>query len=162
MAPELVPATPADAPRIAGLLNAISDQHYGEADLTAAEVATWFEHEELEVLLAESNGRLIGYADRWREAERDRAWLDVRALEGEVDAGARLLRESERRAQPDVDPGALAMTYVAGVDETMRGVVEAAGYTAIRSSYRMSIALDALPGPRMAGRSRGGDLYTRG
>ena len=144
---ELVPASTADAPRIASLLNAISEQHYGEADLTAAEVATWFDHEELEVLLAESNGRLVGYGDRWREAERDRAWLDVRVLEGEVDAGAELLRESERRALPDVDPGALAMTYVAGVDETMRDVVEAAGYTAIRSSYRMSIALDAPPAP---------------
>ena len=147
MEPELVLASSADAPRIADLLNAISEQHYGEADLTAAEVATWFEHEEMEVLLAEANGRLVGYADRWREAERDRAWLDVRAPEGEVDTGALLLRESERRAEPDVDPGALAMTYVAGVDETMRGVVEAAGYTSIRSAYRMSIALEAPPAP---------------
>ena len=144
---ELLPASPADAPRIAELLNAISEQHYGEADLTAAEVATWFEHEELEVLLAEEGGRLVGYADRWREAERDRAWLDVRALAGEAEAGASLLRESERRAQPDVDPGALAMAYVASVDETMRGVVEAAGYTAIRASYRMSMALDAPVAP---------------
>lgn len=139
-------ATEADSLRIAEILNAITHAQYGESDLTAAEVATWFAHDELEVLLAEEDGRVVGYGDRWREAERDRSWLDVRVPAGRTDVGAALLAELERRAAPDVDPGALSMGYAASVDETMRSVFEAAGYESIRASYRMSIALDA-PSP---------------
>jgi mycothiol synthase len=135
-------ATAADSARIAELLNAISREQYGEADLTDDEVRTWFAHEEMEVLLAERDGEPVGYGDRWREAERDRAWLDVRAPAGEAQAAEALLRELERRASPDVDPGALAMTYVAGVDGTVRGIVENAGYELVRHSFRMSTPLD--------------------
>ena len=145
--PRLISANEADAGRIADLLNEISLAHYGEADLTEGEVRSWFAHTELEVLVAEESGRPIGYADRWRELDRDRAWLDIRALAGEADAGATLLEEMERRARPDVDPGAHAMAYVSDVDETMRSVFEAAGYAPIRSSYRMSIALGDVDKP---------------
>lgn len=140
-------ATEVDSPRIAEILNAITQEQYGESDLTAAEVATWFAHDELEVLVAEEDGGIVGYGDRWREAERDRSWLDVRVPAGRADAGAALLAELERRATPDVDPGALAMGYVSSVDATMRGVFEAAGYELIRASYRMSIALDTPARP---------------
>jgi mycothiol synthase len=140
--PGLVEGTKADAARIAELLNTISQGLYGESELTEAEAASWFAHEQLEVLLAERDGGLVGYGDRWREEERDRAWIDVRALPGERDAGAALVAELERRAQPDVDPGALAMAYVLGDDDTMRSVLEGAGYEQIRSLFRMTIPLD--------------------
>lgn len=139
-------ATEADSPRIAKFLNAITQEQYGESDMTAAEVATWFAHDELEVLLAEEDGQVVGCGDRWREEERDRSWLDVRAPAGRTDAGTALLAELERRSAPDVDPGALSMGYVSSVDETIRGVFEAAGYESVRTSYRMSIALDT-PSP---------------
>jgi mycothiol synthase len=142
-------ATAADSASIAELLNAISREQYGEADLTDDEVRSWFAHEELDVLVAERDARPIGYGDRWREAERDRAWLDVRAPAGEASAAEALLHELERRAGPDVDPGALAMTYVAGVDDTVRGVVERAGYELFRHSFRMSTPLDGETGTPM-------------
>lgn len=138
--------TEADSPLIAAILNAITQEQYGESDLTEAEVVTWFAHNELEVLLAEEDGQVVGYGDRWREEARDRSWLDVRARAGRGDAGTTLLTELERRSAPDVDRGALSMGYVSSVDETMRDVFEAAGYESIRASYRMSIALDT-PSP---------------
>jgi len=110
-------------------------------------VRSWFAHEELDVLVAERDGQLVGYADRWRERERDRAWFDVRVHGGDFETGERLLRELEERAQPDVDPGAFAMTYAAGVDETMRGVVERAGYELNRHSFRMTIDLGWVVSP---------------
>lgn len=145
--PELVSASAADAARIATVLNEIATAHYGENDLTEAEIATWFEHEQLEVLLAEDGGCLVAYGDRWPEDARDRSWLDVQALPGEGAAAAALIAELERRSLPYVDPGALAMTYVSAVDETMREVVEAAGYRSIRSSFRMTIGLDEPEDP---------------
>lgn len=146
-APALVEATKDDAARIAELLNAISQALYGESELTEAEAASWFKHERLEVLLAERDGALVGYGDRWREEERDRAWMDVRVLPGEREAGAALIAEFEQRARPDVDPGALAMTFIVSMDDTMRSVVEAAGYSQIRSSFRMTIPLDEAVEP---------------
>lgn len=139
--------TEAASPRIATILNAITQEQYGESDLTEAEVATWFAHDQLEVLLAEEDGQVVGYGDRWREETRDRSWLDVRARAGRADVGAALLAELERRSAPDIDPGALSMGYVSSVDATMRGVFEAARYESIRASYRMSIALDPLALP---------------
>lgn len=143
----LTRATEADSARIATILNAITHEQYGESDLSEAEVRTWFAHDELEVIVAEENGEVVGYGDRWCEKERDRSWLDVSAHAGRGGAGAALLAELERRSAPDVDPGALSMGYVSSVDETMRGVFEAAGYESIRASYRMSIALDTPSRP---------------
>jgi mycothiol synthase len=99
------------------------------------------------VLVAERDGRIVGYGDRWREAERDRAWLDVVALPGEPETAEALLRELEARAAPDVDPGALAMTFVPEAEETLRGVVEAAGYELFRHSFRMARRLAGVDPP---------------
>ena len=126
-------------------LNTITRQQWGTAELTDDEVRSWFVHDELDVLVAERDGRLVGYGDRWRERERDRAWFDVGVLEGDSAIGRSLLSELEARAVPDVDPGALAMTYVASVNETLREVFEEAGYGLVRHSFRMT-------------RSLGGDL----
>jgi len=94
------------------------------------------------VILAERDGALLGYADRWREKQRHRAWLDLGVPPGESETAVTLLREIETRAAPDVDPGALAMIWVKEVDAAMRGVVEAAGYDRFRHSFRMRIDLD--------------------
>jgi mycothiol synthase len=99
-------------------------------------------HRELEVLLAERDDGVVGYADGWREKERHRAWFDLRIEPGEVVVAEALLRELEERARPDVDPRALAMTYVAGVDGTVRSVLEDAGYEVARHSFRMTIPLE--------------------
>ena len=146
--PELVSASAADAARIATVLNEIATAHYGENDLTEAEIATWFEHEQLEVLLAEDGG-LSRRVRRPLARGRPRPVVARRAgaLPGEGAAAAALIAELERRSLPYVDPGALAMTYVSAVDETMREVVEAAGYRSIRSSFRMTIGLDEPEDP---------------
>jgi mycothiol synthase len=98
------------------------------------------------VIVAERNGVLVGYVDRWREKERHRAWLDLGVPPGEAETAGTLLREMETRAAPDVDPGALAMIWVKEVDATMRDAVDAAGYELLRHSFRMRIDLDGDPG----------------
>ena len=115
----------------------------------------------LEVVVAERDGRIVGCADRRREEVRDRCWLDVRVHDGEAELAAQMLRDIEQRAAPDVDPGARAMTYVASVDDTLRGVVEAAGYRLIRASYHMGDRARRPPGARLARRARGDDLRPR-
>jgi mycothiol synthase len=141
-------ATAVDSAAITDLLNAIARDRYGTTELTEDEVRTWFAHDELDVVLAEIDGRVVGYGDRWREVERDRAWLDVAVMREDSSTAAALLRELERRAHPDVDRGALAMIYVAEIDETMRGAVEQAGYALVRHSFRMAISLEGdLPSP---------------
>ena len=99
------------------------------------------------MLVAEEEERIVGYADRWREVDRDRAWFDVAVLPGDATTAEVLLRELETRAAPDVDPGALAMTYVAAVDDTVRGVFEEAGYELVRHSFRMARPLDGAHRP---------------
>ena len=94
------------------------------------------------MIVAERDGVLVGYADRWREEQRHRAWLDLGIPPGEAETAVTLLREIETRAAPDVDPGALAMTWVKEVDSTMRGAVEAVGYELFRHSFRMQTRLD--------------------
>jgi ribosomal protein S18 acetylase RimI-like enzyme len=129
-------------------MNAIARDHYGTTELTEEEWGAWFAHDQLDVVLAEHDGRIVGYGDRWREPERDRAWLDVAVRSGESSTAEALLLELERRAHPDVDPGALAMTYVAEVDSTVRAAVEESGYTLVRHSFRMATLLaGALPSP---------------
>ena len=99
------------------------------------------------MIVAERDGALIGYADRWREKQRHRAWLDLGVPSGETETAATLLGELESRAGPDVDPGALAMIWVKEVDSTVRGAVEAAGYELFRHSFRMRTELDGDPDP---------------
>ena len=150
--PELVVATAADAPRVTALLNEISRAHYGKAELTEVEVTRWFGFEKLEVMLAEDDGgAAVGYGDRYRQDERDRSWLDVRALHGHERAGALLLAELERRSLPDLDPGGKVMTWVASVDAGMREIVASAGYEHVRSSFRMTIDLNEPARPEWPG-----------
>ena len=145
---ELRVATPEDTEPLTDLLNAIAIEQYGEPDLTAEELRRFLSMPHLEVVVAERDGRIVGSADRRRSEEvRDRCWLDVRTPAGEAELAAELLSDMEHRSAPDVDPGARAMTYVSSVDDTLRGVVEAAGYRPIRASYYMAIELEDAPQP---------------
>jgi mycothiol synthase len=144
---ELRVATPEDAEPVTELLNAITIGLYGEPDITVEELRRFLEMPLLEVVVAERDGQMIGCSDRRREEVRDRCWLDVRVLAGETELAAQMLRDIERRAAPDVDPGARAMTYVSSLDDTVRTAVEAAGYQLIRASYHMAIRFDDLPAP---------------
>src|SRR5688500_17581212 len=142
---EIRVAAPEDAERLAELLNETSIALFGEPELTVDELRPFLSNPHPEVLLAERGGDVVGSADRRIQDTRDRCWLDVRVPQEEADVGAALLREIERRGAADVDPGAQAMTYVSSLDETMRGVVEAAGYRPIRASFEMAIELDDPP-----------------
>lgn len=138
-------ATSEDAEPLTELLNAISIALYGEPEFTLEELRSFLSIPQLEVLVADRDGRIVGSADRRREEVRDRCWFDIRVPAGEAELGDTLVREIERRVAPDVDEGARAMTYVSSLDETMCGVVVAAGYRPIRASFQMTIALDDLP-----------------
>jgi len=144
---ELREAVPEDAERLAELLDAISIGLYGERDITVEEMRRFLSMPRLEVVVAERDGRIVGCADRQREEHRDRGFLDVRVPAGESEVGKTLLADIERRTAADLDASARLMTFVASVDETTRGVVEAAGYERIRSSFHMQIELGDLAEP---------------
>jgi ribosomal protein S18 acetylase RimI-like enzyme len=144
---ELRVATPEDTEPLVDYLNSIAIELYGEPDLTAEELRRFLAMPQLEVVVAERAGQIVGGSYRRREEVRDRCWLDVRVPAGAAGLAAELLRDIERRAAADVDPGARAMTYVSSRDDTVRGVVEAAGYGLVRASYYMAIAFDEPPQP---------------
>jgi mycothiol synthase len=110
-------------------------------------VRSWFAHEELDVFVVEEGKQLVGYCDRWRERERDRVWFDLRSRPGDDATTTALLRELEQRAVPDAHPGALAITFVASVNDTLSEVLRAAGYELFRHSFRMTIALGEAEAP---------------
>ena len=103
---------------------------------------SWFRHDEIDAFVAERDGILVGYGDRWCSKKRDRLRLELDATE--TDAGAALLRELESAAA--LAQGARATAGVSEEDDTLRGVFEAAGYVFDRHTFRMAVSLDeAVP-----------------
>ena len=111
---------------------------------------SWFAHDELDVLLAEDEGELVGYGDRLREGTSSRVFLDVQVRPGDAGTGEALLRELEARAVRDAPADAYAMTWVAQFDMTMRDVVTTVGFELVRHSFQMATSLDDVDPPQWA------------
>jgi mycothiol synthase len=107
-------------------------------------VRSWFAQDDLEVLLLERDGELVGYADRLRRREDDRDFFDVRVWGGDSEGADMLLRELEAGVAPG---GSAAFAYVASVDETLRDAVTAAGFELVRHSFQMTRSLDDVDPP---------------
>ena len=129
---------------VAELLNEHSQRLHGVDSETPEDLRLYWESPEVDfdhdVLVAEGDGSLVGYADLgiWGE----HVWLDVRGVE--ADALPSLLAEIEARAS-ERKPGAHLLGYANESDDLVRDAYERAGYQVIRHSFRMEIDLDAPP-----------------
>jgi mycothiol synthase len=132
---------------VAGLLNEHSRRMHGTDDTTVAQLQQYWASPDVDfpedVLVAEKNGTLVGYADIgiWGE----HAWLDLRGLEPEPLHP--LLAAIEARAV-EKKPGANLIGYTDADDRIARDAFDRAGYRVIRHSFRMEIELaDSVPEP---------------
>lgn len=131
-------ATRADAAAIADLLNAHSLALFGELDLTAATVESWFELPRVVWFgLVERDGEVVGYADVQQNEER--ADVDARVIADAV--ALPLLQGCVERARPD----APVWGYASSTDQAVAAAYRALGFAVIRHSFTMRIELDDEP-----------------
>jgi mycothiol synthase len=132
-----------EAPAIQALIEEHALVAFGEPELSEEEIRSWFTRPNLEIRVAERDGRLVGYLDVHAQ-ETGRFPADVRTLEPEV--AALLLAEAERFGR---ERGATALrAFTQGNEPVLGGVLEAAGWAPIRYSFQMRIDLDGeLPEP---------------
>ena len=125
----------------AELLNEHSRQLHGVPDQPASELRQYWESPDVDfardVLVAEANGALVGYADLGVHGEH--VWLDVRGLEPEP---LRALLDAIQERAAEKKPGAGLMGYTSESDELVRDLYEQSGYSVTRHSYRMEISLE--------------------
>ena len=142
--PVVRPATVEDAAAIARVCNAETQALYGEADVDAAAVAGWFALSDIAMVVAELDGRAVGYADV-RDEERLRFPVDLRvdpAAGGSGVADA-LLSAVEAWAAGRAAEGGQLRAFVAERDDESRAALERRGYELVRHSFTMEIALEA-------------------
>jgi ribosomal protein S18 acetylase RimI-like enzyme len=139
---ELRAPTESDAAAIAALLNAISAAHYGESEVDADEIRSWFHEPDIQFVLAERGGNLVGYGDiGWDKRRPHTYWLDLRALPGSGTAGP-LLEELERRAVPRDEPPVLLRSYADAGEPEVASALTGRGYRVVRHAFRMRRELD--------------------
>ena len=139
-----------DAAAIAAICNDITQELYGEADVNAEEVRTWFRMPGLQMFVAEHDGDIVGYGDVRRDDEGSRFPIDLRiplAARGSGVAGA-LLTAIEDWSRANAKPGAVLRGYAPERDSELTETYEQAGYRLIRHSFQMLIELpDELESP---------------
>jgi GNAT superfamily N-acetyltransferase len=112
---------------------------------------SWFEMPDLVMLVAEIEGRIVGYADLTDQAEEHlRFWIDLRVPPGEhgQEIGAALLEAMEVRAAQMAVPGASVRVSVPSAYDLGRRLAESLGYGPFRYSFQMRIDFDGeLPEP---------------
>lgn len=134
--------TLADVDAVVELLNRESRRLRGRDTVDATTVRGWWTQPppfdlEAQMVVAEREGRLVGYADLGDRAnDGSELWLDVRGDEvGEV------LVEIERRALARRAPDGVVRAVVDERDEGLRTLLADRGYAPIRASFRMAIDL---------------------
>jgi mycothiol synthase len=141
------PARAGEAATVTELLNEHSRRIHGVDNTTVAELQLYWDSPDVEfpadVMVAEKDGALVGYADVgvWGE----HVWLDLRGLEPEPLQP--LLAAIEARAV-ERKPGANLIGYAHEKDPITRAAFDRAGYRVIRHSFRMEIDLQGpVPEP---------------
>ena len=135
--------TEADAAAIARICNEVTQELYGEADVNADEVRTWFRMPDLEMFLAERDGDIVGYGDVRRDDDGLRFPIDLRIPPAARGSGVadELLAAVEEWSRANAKPDAVVRGFAAERDSELAGVLERAGYRLIRHSFQMLIAL---------------------
>ncbi len=133
------------------MINAVSRALYGEDEITAAEMRSWFDVPSVEMLVALlPGGEIAGYADMTAQAEQTRFWIDLRVPPGSNYAaiGDALVGEMETRARQVAAPGGVVKMFVFSTDALGLSLVQTRGYEVFRHSFQMRIDFDGeLPDP---------------
>jgi mycothiol synthase len=140
-----------EAAAIASVLNEHSRALTGRDDVTAEDVAYWFDEpgldpeRDMRVAVAPDGG-LVGYADLGGgEEDGEPVWIDLRLRPGAAAAGPSLLAAIEQNAiRRGAPPRRLRAIAHAG-EAALRELFMAAGYRPTRSGYRMEIDLAEEP-----------------
>jgi mycothiol synthase len=133
-----------DAVPIARFLNAISAARYGEAEVDADIVLSWLREPDVQTVLAERDGELVGYGDLgWDKRRPHLHWFDLRELPGSGIAG-QLIDELERRVVPRVEQPAVVRSYVGEVEPETGRELANRGYRVIRHAFRMRRRLERV------------------
>lgn len=116
---------------------------FGEADVVADELRTWFATPTLDpqrdVRLAERDGRLVGYADTERADATDRWWSDVK-VDPEADI-EEVLPELVAWLEERAGSGIIRVWSAAG-DSRVVDAFTRLGFAPHRHSYRMEMTLE--------------------
>ena len=141
------PARIEDLDATVEMLNEHCQRLYGTDDVTSADLLQYWESPDVElgqdILVAEENGALVGYADIGLHGEH--VWLDVRATDAETLPQLLLAIENVAAAKK---PDANLMGYTSADDTPLRELFASSGYDLVRHSYRMRIELnEALAEP---------------
>jgi mycothiol synthase len=141
---------PADAERIAELMNALAESLGGEQVATAAEIRHWLSLTDVEFRIAEAaDDELVAYADVIERAERTRYWLDLREhpARRELGGARALLTAAEGRARQRAADGALLRGTFSTEDGALRALYEQAGFHFVRHDLEMEIELSGNLAP---------------
>jgi mycothiol synthase len=147
----LRPAAVSDAEAIAEICNAASAALDASGDADAAEIRRWFELPDLELLVAERDGRVVGYLDIAMRRDGANFDLDVRLPPGERRSGLAdtLVAAGEDAARSKAASGATVRGFAEQRDEELAGALRRAGYGIVRHSFEMHTELVGdLPQPR--------------
>jgi ribosomal protein S18 acetylase RimI-like enzyme len=128
------------AEELTAFLNEQSKASHGTADLSVDAVRSWFELDQLVVLVAEGPSGIEAYADMQPRGDGVTAEIDPRELPSRPGAIAPLLADLERRAAGWGRE--VVRATIASAEEGTRRVLEARGYEPVRHSFRMLIELD--------------------
>lgn len=148
-----------EAAEVARIVNAASRAEHGTDDFTESEIARWFTQpnvdRERDLFLAEDNGSPVAYADVGDTGEAGELfWIDLRLPpEASESAGDALVEAATRRAlelaaarRPGHAPRIIA--DASSTNERAAAVLQRAGFSLYRHSYRMAIDLDGdVPEP---------------
>jgi len=132
-----------DFAAILELMNRHQLAAFGEADVVADELRTWFATPTLDpnrdVRLLERSGRLVGYVDTERAEATDRWWSDVK-VDPEVDIDT-VLPELIEWLDQRTGSGILRV-WTAAEDARVVDAYARLGFAPHRHSYRMELSLD--------------------
>ena len=132
-----------DFDAILELMNRHQLAAFGEADVVADELRTWFAtpklDQERDIRLLERDGSLVGYADTERADATDRWWSDVK-VDPEVDIDE-VLPELVGWLEERTGSGILRVWTAAG-DSRVVDAYARLGFVPHRHSYRMEMPLD--------------------
>ena len=132
-----------DFAAILELMNRHQLAAFGEADVVADELRTWFATPTLDpnrdVRLLERSGRLVGYVDTERAEATDRWWSDVK-VDPEVDIDT-VLPELIEWLDQRTGSGILRV-WTAAEDARVVDAYAGLGFAPHRHSYRMELSLD--------------------
>jgi mycothiol synthase len=141
---ELRTATPRDAPALAELFRARWTADFGESDVTADEVGSWWLGEgRAENRLAFLDGRVAGYARFYPEGDVIEA-NDESCTHPEVEGrgvATALLDEVEQAGRAR----GLARARATAVNDAGRALLTGRGYQLVRHFWRMEIDFDSAP-----------------